>query len=198
LRALLDACGFVPTCVVGHSAGAAVAVRLALDGGLPADCTIVGLNAALLPFGGVAGALYAPLARLLAVAPVVPRLAAWRARDAVGIRRLIDATGSRLDDDGIAGYARLLSKPDHVAGVLAMMANWDLDALARDMPGLRQPLHLLVGERDRAVPPAQASVVARRVAGAQVHRLPGLGHLMHEEAPALLAERIVASVRGCG
>jgi magnesium chelatase accessory protein len=195
LGSLLDACRYVPTCVVGHSAGAAVAVRLALDGGLSPSCTIIGLNAALLPFGGAAGAVYAALARLLAAAPLVPHLAAWRARDPAGIRRLIDATGSRLDADGVACYARLLSNPDHIAGVLAMMANWDLNALAKDLPSLRQPLHLLVGERDRAVPPAQVAAVARRVAGARVHRLPELGHLMHEEAPALLADRIVALSR---
>jgi hypothetical protein len=29
-------------------------------------------------------------------------------------------------------YARLVSNPDHVAAVLAMMANWDLDSLASD------------------------------------------------------------------
>jgi magnesium chelatase accessory protein len=47
-----------------------------------------------------------------------------------------------------------------------------------------------VGEADRAVPPEVAQAVLRRLPTAQLHRLPGLGHLAHEEAPAAVASHI--------
>jgi len=64
------------------------------------------------------------------------------------------------------------------------MAHWDLRSLADDLPALRTPLHLLVGEGDRAVPPRQARQVAAARPGTTLTLLPRLGHLAHEEAPA--------------
>lgn len=176
-----------PHAVLGHSAGAALMLQLALDGRLP-GARLIGINAALLPFEGWAGFLFPPLARLMAINPVVPWLAAWRAQDPAAVRRLIAATGSRLDDAGVAHYAALLRQPAHVSGVLAMMASWDLQALQAALPGLQRPLHLLVGARDGTVPPDQAARVAARCPSwVQLHHLPGLGHLAHEEAPERVA-----------
>lgn len=189
LAALLQREGLQPLAVVGHSAGAALMLRLALDGRLPAP-TLVGLNAALLPFEGLAGLLYTPLARLLAAGPGVAQLTAWRARDVAGVRRLVASCGSTLDDAGIALYARLLQRPSHVAGALSMMADWDLHALRRDLPRLARPLHLLVADRDTAVPPAQTERLAAQLPRVQLHRLHGLGHLAHEEAPERVLERL--------
>jgi magnesium chelatase accessory protein len=190
LGELLQALHVHPHAVVGHSAGAALMLQLALDGGLP-QARLVGLNAALLPFEGWAGFLFPPLARLMALNPVVPWLAAWRAQDPAAVRRLIAATGSRLDDDGVAHYAALLRQPSHVAGVLSMMASWDLNALQAALPRLQRPLHLLVAARDGTVPPAQAERLADRwPQWVHLHRLPGLGHLAHEEAPARVANML--------
>jgi magnesium chelatase accessory protein len=188
---LLRTLGVTPHAVLGHSAGAALMLRMALDGALP-QARLIGLNAALLPWDGVAGFLFVPLARLLAMNPLVPWIAAWRAQDPAAVRRLVASTGSRLDDDGVAHYAQLLRSPTHVAGALAMMANWDLAALQRDLPQLQpRPVHLLVGAHDGTVPPGQADTVAARHPNVQLHPLDGLGHLAHEEAP----ERVAAVLR---
>lgn len=188
LDAVLTSEQLLPRVAVGHSAGAALMLRMAVDGRLP-DCTLIGLNAALLPFGGWGHFLYASAARVMAGSGVVPQLAAWRARDPAVVRRLVASTGSRLDEAGIGWYARLLRSPGHVAHVLAMMANWDLEPLQREFPRVKG-LHLIVGERDATVPPSQALQVAARTGGTTVHRLPGLGHLAHEEAPQRVAELI--------
>lgn len=188
---LLHTLGATPHAVLGHSAGAALMLRMALDGSLP-QARLIGLNAALLPWDGWAGFLFVPLARLLAMNPLVPWIAAWRAQDPAAVRRLVASTGSRLDDDGVAHYAHLLRSPTHVAGALAMMANWDLAALQRDLPQLQQrPVHLLVGAHDGTVPPQQADRLASRFPNVQLHLLNGLGHLAHEEAP----ERVAAVLR---
>jgi magnesium chelatase accessory protein len=193
LHALLKTLHCQPALVVGHSAGAAVAIRMAIDG-LIQPRLLVGLNAALLPLGGLAGQLFAPAAKLMASAPFVPRLFARHARTPSALQRLLDSTGSTLDVEGAALYRRLVGSPSHVAGALGMMANWDLHSFARDLPRLQTPLLLLVGESDRTVPPEQGPQVLQRLSIAAQGRcisLPGLGHLAHEEQPALVAGHIL-------
>lgn len=190
LAALLRELDARPAIIVGHSAGAAIGAQLCLAG-LAAPAQLVSLNGALLPFRGLAGLLFAPAARLVAGKQTLARLIARRAREPEAVRRLLLGTGSRLDARGEALYARLFASPAHVAAVLNMMANWQLEPLGQALPGLAPRLTLVCGDGDRAVPPADASRVAGRVAGARVIRLPGLGHLAHEEAPAQLARLVV-------
>ena len=64
--------------------------------------------------------------------------------------------------------------------------------LLRDLPRLQPPLHLVVGDRDGTVPPAQAAQVQQKVPASRLHTLPGLGHLAHEEAPQAVADLLVA------
>ncbi|MES2715707.1 MAG: alpha/beta fold hydrolase BchO [Pseudomonadota bacterium] len=191
LAALALALGLPPTVLVGHSAGAALALRAVLDGRL-APAQLVGINAALLPFEGLAGRVFAPMARLMARQAWVPWLFARRAGDAAAVQRLVASTGSTLDAQGLALYARLMRSPAHVAGALAMMADWDLEALWHDLPGLQPPLALLVGGQDRTVPPSQAQRVRLKLPATRVQLLDGLGHLAHEEAPQRLADALLA------
>lgn len=185
LQQRLDAVGAKPACVVGHSAGAAILARMAIDGRI-APAALVSLNGAFVPLGGMLRFL-SPIARLMAATPLVARVFAGRAADPKALDRLLESTGSRLDATGTGLYARLVQSPAHVHGALTMMANWDLDPLLRDLARLRVPALLLAGDNDRTVPPDQAVQVAARIAGAQVERLPSLGHLAHEEAPARIA-----------
>jgi len=186
VNALVQALEFRPEIVVGHSAGAAILIRCCLDGGL-APAGIVGINAALLPFRGAAGLLFPPLAKLMYLNPLTPRLIARSAVNRDRVVRLIRDTGSELDDAGIEYYARLFQQPAQVATALGMMAHWDLRRLACDLSDLDLPLLLIAGENDKAVAPDQADTVARRIPDACVTRLPGLGHLAHEEDPAAVA-----------
>lgn len=191
IAALLAELGESPALIVGHSAGAALAVRMALDG-LARPGAIVSLNGALLPFPGLARAIFPALARLLFVNPLTPRLFALQARlqpDAA--RRLLAGTGSTIDARGLALYANLFGHSGHAAGALAMMASWDLEPLAADLPRLTTRLVLAYGERDRAVPPDVARQVGKRAPNATLHALPGLGHLAHEERPDLCARLIL-------
>lgn len=190
---LLQSMDEVPALMVGHSAGAALAVRMAIDG-FVRPTLMVGLNAALLPLGGAAGPVFASAAKMMARLPLVPRLFAHHASEHAVVRRLLQTTGSTLDAEGTELYRRLVACPRHVAGALGMMAQWDLHTLARDLPRLSTPLLLLVGERDHTVPPPQAQRVIARLSVAtlgQCITLPGLGHLAHEEKATLVATHII-------
>lgn len=192
LAALLATLKLRPALVAGHSAGAAVLLRMVLDGRI-APRAVVALNGALLPLRGVAGDWFAPLARGLALLPGVPRLFAWRAGDPALIRKLLDGTGSKVSPRQAGFYARLVRRPSHVGAALGMMANWNLVPLVRDLPRLAVPLHLLVGDRDRTIRPGEALRVRAILPAARIETLPGLGHLAHEERPDLVAALLTAA-----
>jgi magnesium chelatase accessory protein len=197
LDALLTELDLRPAVGIGHSAGAAILLRMTLDD-LIAPKLIVSLNGALLPFRGFAGQIFAPIAKLLFANWLVPRLFAWRAGDRATVERLLRDTGSTLEPEGVELYRRLAGSPGHVAAALGMMANWDLETLERDLPRLQTPLLLVVGDRDGTVPPSEADLVRARLPSATIETLPGLGHLAHEERPDLVANLVVQAARAAG
>lgn len=194
LVGLLQALNMRPALAVGHSAGAAVLARMALDGQI-APRGLVSLNGAFVPLEGVPGQIFSPLARLLVGLPLLPQLFAWRAKSDGAVQQILEGTGSRIDAQGVALYGRVIRNPAHAAAALGMMARWDLAPLLRDLPRLGVPLLLVAGSNDRAVPPAQAERVRGAVPGASVVAMPGLGHLAHEERPEDTAALILQFAR---
>lgn len=180
---LLEALQVEPAVIVGHSAGAAIGARIVLDGRVR-PAALVSLNGAFVGFGGLAGALFSPLAKLLATGSMAARLFARQAQDEAFVGRLVRGTGSLIDDTGMRLYARLLQCPAHVRAALAMMAHWDLAALERELPGLRLPVWLVGAGNDLTVPPIQITQVAALLPHAEQVLWPVLGHLAHEESPS--------------
>jgi magnesium chelatase accessory protein len=187
LATWLHACDVAPALLVGHSAGAAIALRLALDGAA-SPSLIVAINGAILPLQGPIGRLFLPIARLLSTNPLVaPAFSAWASGPGAA-RRLLASTGSTIDSEGERCYAHLVADRTHAAGALRLMASWDLAPLEADVPQLRTPLLLLAALGDRTLPPSHAGRVRAILPRAQLVSLPGLGHLAHEEdAAAVLA-----------
>lgn len=190
LSALMSAMSFSPSLAIGHSAGAAILMRMALDGGISPKL-LISLNGALLPLQGWAGQFFSPLAKLVVLNPLTPRLFAWRAGDKGAVERVLRGTGSQLDDAGLELYRRLFRSPAHIAGTLGMMARWDLEPLKRDMVQLKTPLLLVACGADQAIAPDTAFKVRDLVPGSTVEYLRGLGHLAHEEQPELFAKLIL-------
>jgi len=189
VAALLEALGETPAAVVGHSAGAAVALRMQLDGRL-GSARLVSLNGALQPFPGVSGHVFPAMAKLLFLNPVAIQMFALRAGRTSAIAGLIESTGSKIDRAGLEDYRKLLRTTGHIAGALGMMANWNLHPLVADLPRLTAQLTLVAAQNDRAVPPRVAERIKALAPASRLILLPGLGHLAHEEAPARLAEII--------
>lgn len=192
VKALLVAEAFRPAWVIGHSAGAAIAVSLA-SGLAPPLRGVISLNGALKPFGGPA-ALIAPLmAKALAANPLVRHALAHAARDPARVTRVIRGTGSDPGKTYLELYGRLLGNPAHVSATLSMMANWDVSGILPSFERAGIPLHQIIGELDRAVPPDDAEALARRHAQITAERLAGLGHLAHEEDAPRVAAAIFAA-----
>ncbi len=195
--ALLATLQYTPDLIVGHSAGAAIAAQAVLDGHTQ-PAALVSLNGAFVGFGGLAGALFSPLARLMASGQMVARYLARQGNDIAVVRRLLDGTGSVLDAQGVQLYAQLLRSPGHVRAALAMMAHWDLGPLGAALPRLALPIWLVAGGRDLTVPPSQASMVAARLPHATQLTWPQLGHLAHEENPELCVQLLAEVLHAVG
>lgn len=183
LLAKLDA---KPDLIVGHSAGAAIALQLALDQGW--QVPIVGLNPALMPFPGLAAKIFPQLARLLFANPFAAPILANIARGPGETERFLRrATGSVIDAEGARCYRLLFSRSAHCDGAIRMMASWRLEPLQARLPGYAAPLLLVHGGNDQAIARSAVAQAAALKAGCETVELPKLGHLAHEEAPGEVA-----------
>jgi magnesium chelatase accessory protein len=197
VQGLLREIDCLPDLVLGHSAGAAILIRMSLDGFIQPR-GLVSLNGALMPWRGLPAHIFSPAAKLMAANVLVARLFARRAADRRVVERLISSTGSTLEPAGVDLYQQLIRHPSHVRASLAMMANWDLAALSRDLSRLEPPLFLVVGEQDMTVSPSEARRVRQRLPSAEVIPIAGLGHLAHEERPLEVADLVTGLAERLG
>jgi magnesium chelatase accessory protein len=186
-----------PALVIGHSAGAAIAARLVLDRRVEPRC-LISLNGALLPLSGLKHPAFTPLVRAVVSSHWLPRWFAKRLESSREVDRLLEGTGSRVDERGREFYGRLSRCPGHTGAALAMMGVWDLRPLERELAQLAVPLHLLIGGQDRMILPGEATKLRRLVPSATVEQWSNLGHLAHEEAPGRLAEWVLARAKADG
>lgn len=183
---LLQKLDVQPQRLIGHSAGAAIALRMVRDGFAVPE--VVGLNAALSPFPGLFAPLFQGLARALVLNPLVPRLFAASARTSGDTGRLlVRSTGSHIDAEGVRCYALLLGNALHCRGALEMMAGWDLAGLQRDLPKVAARVRLIHGAKDAAVPVGSVEQAVKLMPQASLEVLAGLGHLAHEERAGSVA-----------
>lgn len=188
---LMQALNINPAAIIGHSAGAALALQLGLSHGFAGP--VVGLSAALRPFPGPFAQIFPAVAKALFINPLVPRIFASTVDLTGGAGRFLwRSTNSRINAVGLACYRTLLKHPGHAGGALAMMANWDLPSLREQMGRAANPVLLVHGGNDPAIPPSWAREAKGWLAQAELEVLQGLGHLAHEEAPEQVAALISA------
>lgn len=189
IAALLRELDVSPEILIGHSAGAAIAIALA-DSRQCEPKKIISINGALRPFPGAMG-VFAPIAaKAMTLGGAASRLMAWSARDVSRVERLLRGTGSDPVPESLACYAALMRHPAHVKGTLSMMAHWRLDRIEAACRRLTMPVQFITGDRDQAVPPDVSKSMANITPKGSLAELPGLGHLVHEEAPELVASLI--------
>lgn len=189
LKALLEVLGVSPAVLIGHSAGAPVAAAMCLDQVVRADL-LVSINGAWRPFPGLMGRLFPVVGRLAHVNATIARMVVWRARSPEAIRRLIEGTGSSIDASGLRLYGRLMRDEQHVRGVLAMMAGWDVAPVYRRLGRLEAACLLIAASDDLAVPAETSIDLAPRLCRAKVEVVRGGGHLLHEVKPALVVKLV--------
>ncbi|MFK7994716.1 MAG: alpha/beta fold hydrolase BchO [Granulosicoccus sp.] len=178
--------------IIGHSAGAAIMLELCLQ---HPECAkhLVSINAAVMPLGGLAGYLFSPLARMSASTHWMPRFFSYRARNDRNIRKLLDSTGSIVDQKSFRRYAELFCDPSHVSGVLRMMANWHLEKLVPRLGQLEHSIQLIAASDDKTIPLRDSYKLQQLLPSDKVTLsiINGRGHLLHEEDPTSVAQLII-------
>jgi magnesium chelatase accessory protein len=183
-----------PSLIVGHSAGAAIAVHMASQQ-LCAASGILSINGAFEPFGSIAAPIFTRAAAWLAGNPFIQHTTSLHGYFQRPIRKLLEETGSQPSPEMIRAYQTLIRKPEHVAGTLKMMAGWDLTDMTEWLAQLDIPLWLAAASGDKTVSPEQSKRAARASPQGEFMAIPRLGHLAHEERPeyfASLIERLFA------
>ena len=189
IAALMDQENIQPKAIIGHSAGAAIALQLALMG----RCDhVIGINAALSNFRGMAGWLFPIMAKALAINPLSARLFSATSRPS-SVGNLIKGTGSKLDAAGQDLYLRLTRDTTHVDATLAMMSQWSLDRLSEQLSMISARVDLIVADGDQAVPPSSSGDAIKHLRNGYLHPIKSLGHLAHEENP----DQIFALIERC-
>ncbi len=189
---LLTKLDIAPHAIIGHSAGAAIAVSLVPA--LKKPPLVISINGAFESFDGIAGLLFPAIAKVLSINPATGFLFSRMTSSESRIRSLIGSTGSHIPARQIECYHKLVRDPDHVNAALAMMAQWTLKDMPDRLADLTSPVYFLIGENDKTVPPTVSQQAAKIVPNAQVKRLIGLGHLMHEENPSVVASAIKSAL----
>ncbi len=180
--------------ILGHSAGAAIA--LMLDRALAPRGHIL-INAALESFDGIAAHAFPWLARGLGALPFgADAIAALVGRDQ-SVRRLLAENGVDPAGPAFARYAALARSRRHIRGTLDMMAQWDLAPLRQSLGDIASPVCLIAGREDRVVPPAVSRRASRSLQHAHLIEIGG-GHLVHEAAPASVASALRPFLDGLG
>ncbi|MEO0771812.1 MAG: alpha/beta fold hydrolase BchO [Pseudomonadota bacterium] len=193
LRDLLQDQSWQPDIIIGHSAGGALALHLSSL--LDHPTRVVGINAALEPFEGIAGWLFPAMAKMLALNPFTS-VALTMGGSAMGrAENLIRSTGSDIPEDSMRCYAKLFSNRGHVDATLQMMAQWDVDLLTARLFTVTTPTLLIAGAKDPTVPPRVSQRAAQNLPNARYVELPGLGHLAHEEAPEQVMKAMATWMR---
>jgi pimeloyl-ACP methyl ester carboxylesterase len=178
LAAVLDALGIARADVVGNSLGGRIAWRLAL-----ADPARVRRLVLVAPDGFASpGRPYGapePVPPLVHLLPWMLPRSAVRATLAPAY-----ADPTRLSQADVDRAHDLLRAPGVRPAILARMAQHVLEDPRPLLPGLRQPLLLLWGERDMMIPASHAADWTALLPAAELVVLPALGHVPQEEAPA--------------
>lgn len=183
---LCTAQGWITDAIIGHSAGAAIALEMTAH--LKHTPKIIGINAALDTFKGIAGVMFPVLAKTLAMVPMVAEIFTATATRGQGVQKLINGTGSKLSAGETMFYQRLFEDRQHVNATLQMMAQWDLAPLIARLPQIKNDTLLMAGQGDMMVPCDVSQMAARQMPNATFVAFPDLGHLAHEEAPEIVAK----------
>ena len=189
LTSCLTALNIEPKVIIGHSAGAAIALRLAELATF--GCKVIGINAALDHFRGVAGVLFPLLAKAIANLPFSSSVLSKIAGHEDTVDRILKGTGSDLVEADLKFYKELMRSRSHIGATMQMMAQWDLEPLLARLPNLQTETHLIASSNDLAVPCATSQRAAALLPNADCCVLSDLGHLAHEEDAATIAACIV-------
>lgn len=189
MLAVLDHLGVERAIWAGLSIGGMVALRAALEA--PERV------AALLLLDTHAGR-EAPSKRLqYRVMALAARVVGLRPM-AGGVRRaMFGATTLRANAALVADWTERMVASDERSMHFAMQTLWARDTVVARLDRIRVPALVLVGEEDRALPPAYSEEIHAGLPDSRLVVVPGAGHLATLEQPEAVTRAMLAFLREC-
>lgn len=180
--------------VLGHTAGASIALRLAVHRP-DLVCGVIAEN------GGGMDTVATRSVRKAASYAWLIKLFAGRGRIRKEIRKgMVETAGDttwitkEVIDNYTAGGAGDLGAT--LRAIKGMAKAQESEHIADLLPKVQVPVHLLIGgaPRGSGVPPGQFEMMKSRLPRLSVDTIPGSGLRIHEEQPDVLAKAVVAMV----
>ncbi len=183
-----------PTMVVGHSAGAPLALAFAVQAKVKPQI-IIGFNPSLIPppasYTQFFGPMLGPVTKSATLASILAKLAPMSGMT----DRLLDSTNTNLPETNRNYYRRLFTSPDHVRGAMNFMASANIDQVLNASAKLPTKLIWVIGESDQWVPEIGLQKIIRQyLPNSSVIHWQG-GHIMHEVETAKSADLILSELR---
>ena len=183
-----------PTMVVGHSAGAPLALAFAVQAKVKPQI-IIGFNPSLIPppasYTQFFGPMLGPVTKSATLASILAKLAPMSGMT----DRLLDSTNTNLPETNRNYYRRLFTSPDHVRGAMNFMASANIDQVLNASAKLPTKLIWVIGESDQWVPEIGLQKIIRQYfPNSSVIHWQG-GHIMHEVETTKSADLILSELR---
>ena len=183
-----------PTMVVGHSAGAPLALAFAVQAKVKPQI-IIGFNPSLIPpppsYTQFFGPMLGPVTKSATLASILAKIAPMSGMT----ERLLDSTNTNLPETNRNYYRRLFASPDHVRGAMNFMASANISQVLSASSNLPSKLIWVIGESDQWVPEiGLQKIIQQYFAKSTVIHWQG-GHIMHEVETEKSADLILSELR---
>ena len=183
-----------PTMVVGHSAGAPLALAFAVQAKVKPQI-IIGFNPSLIPpppsYTQFFGPMLGPVTKSATLASILAKIAPMSGMT----DRLLDSTNTNLPETNRNYYRRLFASPDHVRGAMNFMASANISRVLSASSNLPSKLIWVIGESDQWVPEiGLQKIIQQYFAKSTVIHWQG-GHIMHEVETEKSADLILSELR---
>jgi len=183
-----------PTMVVGHSAGAPLALAFAVQAKVKPQI-IIGFNPSLIPpppsYTQFFGPMLGPVTKSATLASILAKIAPMSGMT----DRLLDSTNTNLPETNRNYYRRLFASPDHVRGAMNFMASANISQVLSASSNLPSKLIWVIGESDQWVPEiGLQKIIQQYFAKSTVIHWQG-GHIMHEVETEKSADLILSELR---
>ena len=191
LLVLIDQLGIEsPSIVVGHSAGAPLALRFAVAASKPPKL-VIALNPSFIPPPPVYTSFFGPLLGPITRSSTLSSLLASLSPSLGMVDKLLDSTNTILPETRRVYYRKLFERSDHVRGSMNFMAAADIEKVLKEANLYHGKLICVLGSEDAWIPAKPLEKIIRDYfPTAEVLKWEG-GHIMHELEPSKVAQLIL-------
>jgi magnesium chelatase accessory protein len=177
--------------VVGHSAGAAVAIELCFQNDLRRVNSLIGINPSLIPPPVSYNMLLRPWISPVATSNGLTSILSLITKNTSLVENLLESTGSKLNPDQKKLYKRIFSNNNHLKGAIKFMASTDLVGLLNKSKYLKIKSTFILGKEDPwiQINPLK-KIISKHFPCSKIIENSG-GHLMHETYPVKISKQIL-------